>query len=123
MLRSRAERLKAMEAFLFRSPARGRKVTEIVARFGVHRSTVYRDIRSLDHFSDTSSYGAAEVPIWEKEGRFGVLKDRYLTAVRVRMHEALALYLSARLLSAHSDKHNPHVHPKIYPQREGGGHG
>ncbi len=97
---SRAERLKAMEAFLFRSPAGGRKVTEIVARFGVHRSTVYRDIRSL---------GAAEVPIWEKEGRFGVLKDRYLTAVRVRMHEALALYLSARLLSAHSDKHNPHV--------------
>ena len=97
---SRAERLKAMEMFLFRSPADGRKVSEIAARFGVHRSTVYRDIRSL---------GAAEVPIWEEEGRFGVLKDRYLTPVRVHLHEALALYLSARLLSAHSDTHNPHV--------------
>ena len=96
---SRVERLIAIETFLFRS-ADGRRVSEIVDRFGVHRSTVYRDIRSL---------GEAGTPIWEDEGRFGVLKDRYLTTVRVRLHEALALYLAARLLSAHSDKHNPNV--------------
>ena len=97
---SRAERLKAIETFLYRSPAGGRKVSEIAARFGVHRSTVYRDIRSLE---------AADVPVWEDEGRFGVVKDRYLTTVRVHLHEALALYFAARLLSAHSDRHNPHV--------------
>ena len=41
--------------------------------------------------------------------RFGMHKDRYITSVRVNLHESLALYLSARLLSAHSDKHNPNV--------------
>ena len=96
---SRAERLMAMETFLYQS-VDGRRVSEIVDRFGVHRSTVYRDIRSLE---------ASGTPIWEDEGRFRVVKDRYLTTVRVRLHEALALYLAARLLSAHSDKHNPYV--------------
>ncbi len=96
---SRAERLMAIETFLYQS-AGGRRVSEIVDRFGVHRSTVYRDIRSLEE---------AGTPIWEDEGRFEVVKDQYLTTVRVHLHEALALYLAARLLSAHSDKHNPHV--------------
>ena len=96
---NRAERLKAIETFLYRSSG-GRRATDIAARFGVHRSTVYRDLRSLSE---------AGSPVWEDDGRFGVLKDKYLTAVRVNLHEALALYLAARLLSAHSDEHNPHV--------------
>lgn len=96
---TRAERLKAIETWLYQSSG-GRKATEIASRFGVHRSTVYRDIQSL---------GESGSPIWEDGGRFGVLKGRYLTTVRVKLHEALALYLAARLLSAHSDEHNPHV--------------
>lgn len=96
---TRAERLKAIETYLFHSSG-GRRATDIALRFGVHRSTVYRDIRSL---------GESGSPIWEDDGRFGVLKDRYLTTVRVNLHEALALYLAARLLAAHSDEHNPHV--------------
>ncbi len=96
---TRAERLKAIETYLYQSSG-GRKATEIASRFGVHRSTVYRDIQSL---------GESGSPIWEDDGRFGVLKERYLTTVRVNLHEALALYLAARLLSAHSDEHNPHV--------------
>lgn len=96
---TRAERLKAIETWLYQSSGGG-KATEIASRFGVHRSTVYRDIQSL---------GESGSPIWEDGGRFGVLKERYLTTVRVKLHEALALYLAARLLSAHSDEHNPHV--------------
>ena len=96
---TRAERLKAIETYLFHSSG-GRRATDIATRFGVHRSTVYRDIQSL---------GESGSPIWEDGGRFGVLKDRYLTTVRVNLHEALALYLAARLLAAHSDEHNPHV--------------
>ena len=96
---TRAERLKAIETYLFHSSG-GRRATDIALRFGVHRSTVYRDIQSL---------GESGSPIWEDDGRFGVLKDRYLTTVRVNLHEALALYLAARLLAAHSDEHNPHV--------------
>ncbi len=95
----RAARLKAIETYLYRSSG-GRTATELAARFGVHRSSVYRDIRSL---------GEGGSPIWEENGRFGVVKDWYLTTVQVNLHEALALYLAARLLSAHSDEHNPHV--------------
>ena len=96
---SRAARLKGIESYLYRS-SRGRTATEIAARFGVHRSSVYRDIRSLEEGGS---------PIWEENGRFGVVKDWYLTTVQVNLHEALSLYLAARLLSAHSDEHNPHV--------------
>ncbi len=96
---TRAERLKAIETYLYQS-AGGKKATDIASRFAVHRSTVYRDIQSL---------GESGSPIWEDNGQFGVLKERYLTTVRVNLHEALALYLAARLLSAHSDEHNPHV--------------
>ena len=96
---ARAERLNAIERLLYRS-FQGLSVPEIAAHFGVHRSTVYRDVESLS---------AMEVPIWEKDGRFGLNRERYLITVRLDMHEALALYLAARLLSAHSDKHNPHA--------------
>ena len=96
---TRAERLKMLENLLFQS-SRGLTAREIAERFGYHRTTAYRDLRSLER---------SGVPIWEEDHHFGVVKDRYITSVRVNLHESLALYLSARLLSAHSDKHNPHV--------------
>ena len=96
---TRAERLRMLENLLFQS-SRGLTAREIADRFGCHRTTAYRDLCSLDR---------SGVPIWENDHCFGVLKDRYITSVHVNLHESLALYLSARLLSAHSDKHNPHV--------------
>lgn len=96
---SRAERLKAIETVLFQSST-GMTPREIATRFGCHRATAYRDLQSLAN---------SGTPLYEDGGRWHVLKDRYLTTVRVHLHEALALYQSARLLSAHSDKHNPHV--------------
>jgi len=99
-LANRAERLRQVERLLYNAPPDGMSATQIAERCCVHRATVYRDIRSLE---------ADDVPIWQEEGRFGILRDRYLTTVRVTLHEAMALYLSARLLSAHSDEHNPNV--------------
>jgi len=96
---ARAERLNSVERLLYQS-LHGMTVPEIAAKLGRHRSTVYRDIASLS---------GMEVPVWEKDGRFGLNRDKYLTTVRLTLHEALALYLAARLLSAHSDKHNPHA--------------
>jgi proteasome accessory factor B len=96
---SRAERLRARELLLYNARM-GLTVSEIAANLDVHRSTVYRDVDSL------SKTG---VPIWEEDGRFGLNRERYLTTVRLDLHQALALYLAARLLSAHSDKHNPHA--------------
>ena len=96
---SRAERLNSVERLLYQS-LHGMTVPEIAAKLKVHRSTVYRDIASLCRM---------KAPVWEKDGRFGLNRERYLTTVRLDLHEALALYLAARLLSAHSDKHNPHA--------------
>jgi proteasome accessory factor B len=96
---SRAERLKQLEGLLYRARL-GLTVPEMAARLGVHRSTVYRDLNSLI---------ATGTPIWEQEGRFGLNRERYLGTVRLDLHEALALYLAARLLSGHWDKRNPHA--------------
>ena len=98
-MQSRAERLRAIEQMLYRSHD-GLRASEIAARCGVHRRTVYRDIDLL------SSSG---VPIWQDGGRFGIERSQYLTTVRLNFNEAVALFIAARLLSRHSDKHNPHV--------------
>lgn len=95
---TRSERLKRLENLLYQS-INGLTTGDIARRFGYNRSTAYRDLKSLER---------SGAPIWENNRRYGLVKDRYVTSVRVNLHEALALYLSARLLSAHSDKHNPH---------------
>ena len=76
---------------------------EIAELLGVSQRTARRYLFEL---SET-----AQLPIY-KEGwawRLTPGAKFDLLPVRLNLDEALALYLSARLLSAHSDKHNPHV--------------
>lgn len=96
---NRAERLVTIEKLLYQSPD-GFTALELANRCGVHRATIYRDIESLSKM---------DVPLWEDRGRFGVDNTRYLARVRLSLHEALALYIAARLLAHHSDERNPHV--------------
>ncbi len=95
----RAARLRQIENLLFRQP-RGLKVIEIATACGVNRRTIYRDLEVLE---------ASGVPIWQDNGSYGIVRDNYLAVVRLRFHEAMALYIAARLLSRHSDEHNPHI--------------
>lgn len=96
---SRAARLRQIEQLLFRK-AQGMRVVEIAAACGVDRRTIYRDLELL---SD------AGVPIWQSDGMYGIVRDQYLTTIRLHFNEAVALYIAARLLSRHSDEHNPHI--------------
>src|SRR5579859_112864 len=96
---SRTERLAEIERILFRS-AHGMRVMEIAEACGVDRRTIYRDLDTL------STMG---VPIWQDEGRFGIIRDQYLATVRLTFNEAMALFIAARLLSRHADHQNPHV--------------
>ncbi len=96
----RAERLETIQQLLY-CASEGLSAAELAARCGVHRATIYRDIQSL-----SESMG---VPVWEGGGRFGIDRTRYLPPVRLNLHEALALYVAARLLAHHSDEQNPHV--------------
>ncbi len=96
---NRAERLKELELILYRIVG-GISVSELATRLGVSIRTIYRDIESL------SCMG---VPIWNQDGLYYLDRDRYLTMVRLNTNEAIALFLAARLLSKHSDEHNPYV--------------
>ncbi|NDJ53988.1 MAG: transcriptional regulator [Chloroflexi bacterium] len=96
---SRAGRLRELENLLFRHP-QGLKVTEIADRLQVTRRTIYRD---LDLLSE------ANVPIWQDNGRFGIIRDQYLATIRLKFDEAVALYVAARLLARHADEHNPNI--------------
>jgi proteasome accessory factor B len=73
---------------------------EIARRCNIHRTTAWRDLRALEKNG---------VPIWSDGGRYGILRKRYVTSVRLNLHEAMALFLAARLLSRYSDENHPHV--------------
>lgn len=96
---SKAERLRAIEVYVYRSPG-GRTVREISEYLGVNSRTVYRDINSLS---------CMNVPICKENGKYKIDRERYLATVHLNLNEAMALFIGARLMSKHSDEHNPHV--------------
>lgn len=98
--RSRTERIRLMEDALYNAASTGLTTAQLVKQFNVDRTTIWRDIRSLER---------EEIPIWASEGRFGILLDRYISKVRLNLHEATALFLAARLLTRYADSHHPHV--------------
>ena len=98
-VQSKAARLRRLEHLLYNSPA-GMRVVDLAERCGVDRRTIYRDLGALEDMG---------VPVWENDGRYGLERESYLSTVRVNLNEAVALYFAARLLSHHSDEHNPHV--------------
>ncbi|HWQ11345.1 MAG TPA: WYL domain-containing protein [Roseiflexaceae bacterium] len=96
---SRYERLDAIERRLAQRPE-GWTTGELARELGVDPSTIFRDLTLLE------SRGTGLI----QQGRRYILDHRRsLHAVKLTSNEVLALYLAARLLSRHSDEHNPHV--------------
>jgi predicted DNA-binding transcriptional regulator YafY len=98
-IRSKAARLRWIEHRLYNTPT-GLRVSDLAENCGVARRTIYRDLMAL---------GEMGVPVWEDRGRFGIDRAAYLSTVRLNLNEAIALYFAARLLTHHSDEHNPHI--------------
>lgn len=98
-LATRTSRIRQIEELLLVHPD-GLRVTEIARRLRVNRRTIYRD---LDFLCEQG------VPIWQQSGRFGINRTRYVTAVHLSYHEAIALVLAGLLLSRTIDERNPHV--------------
>jgi proteasome accessory factor B len=93
------ERLDAIERLLARHPL-GLTSGEIARELGVDPSTIYRDLIFLE------GRGTGFI----KEGRKYLLDHRRsLNTIKLTNNQLLALYVAARLLSRHSDEHNPHV--------------
>lgn len=96
---SKYERLDAIERLLAREH-NGMSTGELARALEVDPSTVYRDLALLE------SRGTGLI----RHGRrYQIDHRRSIHAVKLTNDEVLALYLAARLLSRHSDEHNPHV--------------
>lgn len=98
-LASRTFRLRLIEELLLLNPG-GLKVTELADTLDVTRRTVYRDVDFLC---------AEGVPVWQKDGRFGINRTSYKATVKFSFQEAIALVLAGLLLSRTIDERNPHV--------------
>lgn len=96
---SRAARLRQIEELLYRS-SRGLSAVDIAEATGVDRRTVYRDIELLSE---------SGVPMWQEEGRFGIVREDYLSTVRLTLQEALSLFIAGRLLARFADERDPHI--------------
>ncbi len=94
---SRAERLRELERLYV---DRGWTDIEMAEHLGVDRTVVFKDRRLLE----------TEIAFEEIEhGRWKINRQKYLSAIRVNLHEALALYLAARRASNQTRIAQAHV--------------
>lgn len=94
---TRAERLREMERLYVQ---RAFTDIEMAERLGVDRTTIYKDRIQLEN----------SVPFSEVEpGRYRIDRTRYLSEIRVNLHEALTLYLATRRASRQTRIAQPHV--------------
>jgi proteasome accessory factor B len=96
---NRLERIEQIERKLAQHP-RGLTTGELAREFHVDPTTIFRDLSVLE------SMGTGLI----KQGRCYILDHRRsLHNIKLSLNELLAIYLAVRLLSRHSDEHNPHV--------------
>ena len=94
---TKAERLREIERLYTLKPLSD---NELAQRLRVERSTIFRDRQEL----------SLELPIFEFEpGRYFIDRTRYLSGIKVDLHEALALYLAARRAFRQTRIAQPHV--------------
>lgn len=98
-LASRTSRLRQIEEILVLHPD-GMRAIDLAEEVGVDRRTVYRDVEFLCEQG---------VPVWQKDGRFGINRTSYISTVNLTFHEAIALMLAGLLLSRTIDERNPHA--------------
>jgi len=94
---SKAERLREMERLYVQ---RAYTDIEMSEHLGVDRTTVFRDRIALE----------TEYPfVQDSQGRWKIDRTRYLSEIKVNLHEALSLYLAARRASRQTRIAQPHV--------------
>lgn len=96
---TRYERLDDIERMLARHPE-GCTTGDLAREFGVDGNTIRRDLLLLE---------GRGTGLTKQGWRYVLDHRRSLHTVKMTNDEMLALYLAARLLSRHSDEHNPHV--------------
>jgi predicted DNA-binding transcriptional regulator YafY len=99
--RDRLARLLSVLGVLQASGEAGIRPDEIARRTGMSKRTVYRDLRALE--------SELRLPIWSEGGRWGAQPGAFLPPLRLTLPEAMAIFLSARLVTRYADKYEPHL--------------
>jgi predicted DNA-binding transcriptional regulator YafY len=97
--RDRTARLLTVVSVLRANGAQGITPLEIARRTGMAKRTVYRDLHAIEE--------ELGIPTWSEKGRWGVDAEAFLPPLRLTLSEAMAIFLSARLLARYMDKHDP----------------
>jgi predicted DNA-binding transcriptional regulator YafY len=97
---ARSGRIGQVERLLLASRAHLSQA-EIARRCDVHRSTIGRLIQDMvDN----------EIPVRvDDEGLIYIERTAYISTLRLKLHEAMAVFLAGRLLARYSDKPNNHA--------------
>jgi predicted DNA-binding transcriptional regulator YafY len=98
--RDRTARLLGVANLLFQHP-HGLTATQIAEQIEMNVRTVYRDLRALE-----TEVG---VPFWQDGNRYGADRTSLLPPLKLTLHEAVMLFLSARLMQRFQDHRDPHV--------------
>lgn len=100
--RDRLARLLAVTSILFsrgQAGDAGVPVSEIARLTGMTSRTVYRDLRALEEELDVPIYQAGR-------GRFGIERKFFLPPLHLNVHEAIVLFVAARLITQSSDEYD-----------------
>ena len=65
-------------------------------QIGVSKRTIYRDLEGMDLDGG--------LPIWNEKGKYGLAADAFLPPLALTLHEAMAFFLAARLLTKATDE-------------------
>ena len=109
--RDRLARLLGVLAALRAAGDAGIRPAEIARRTGMSKRTVYRDLRALD--------SELRFPVWSEGGRWGVEGGAFLPPLRLTLPEAMAVFLSARLVTRYADKYEPQLASAFQKLEEG----
>ena len=96
--RNRVARLTRIIQVLRANP-NGISPREIATRVGMSVRTVYRDLDAIDR--------EVGVGVWSENGLWGVVGEEFLPPLKLTLSEAMAVFLSARLMVRYADKYDP----------------
>jgi predicted DNA-binding transcriptional regulator YafY len=99
--RDRLARLLSVLRILQAHGDAGVSPAEIARRTGMSKRSIYRDLEALQT--------EMQVPLWGERGRWGVQPGAFLPPLRLTLPEAMAVFLSARLVTRYADKYEPNL--------------
>jgi predicted DNA-binding transcriptional regulator YafY len=98
--KDRTARLLKLQIILWQN-SQGLTVDELANRCSISKRTVYRDLKALE--------SELEVPIWENEGKRGIVEGYYLPPISFTSTEANNIFFAARLMQQFSPAYDSNI--------------